>query len=322
MCIAAIIQKPVTLDDLRNMEAANKDGAGVAWLDDSAANGVPTIRFVRGLKAEDIFKMQEVGTMSYPYLLHFRYATVGAEDHTNVHPFPMGEQALLGERTGECSSVMMHNGTWSGYNHYIKKAWEDGYQIPDQAQLDAMSDTAVAAWLAPAYPKILDEVRWATAVAYVDGDTLAIEQRGTWSEHEGNLYSNLHWLPWSGSHFEHNREFWKKYAKSKGWDWLDDSDSAPVVTIPTPDELVAPRWDASDEAWQAYLAAKYGLTEREELTIAERMYGEAERELEETEVEQIDAALAEELGVMAHPDELISEDPEAVNSWLAERMIG
>ena len=322
MCIASIIFKPLPLTDLQSMEQSNPDGGGVAWLDPD----IQAIRFVRGVTAHEIFDMQEAGQMTYPYLLHFRWATIGIHGHQNVHPFPTGEQTLHGERSGSAQSVFMHNGTWSGYNRYIQKAWEDGIDIPAKKQLESMSDTAVAAWLCGQYPEILDEMGWATAIAFVGEENgelvLDIQRRGdTWTELDGNWYSNLHWMPWqkrfASDHDVANRQFWTSYARSKGWSWYDDA-----VTIPAKD--VREAW--TDEEWQEYLQARYGSE-----TAAEALRQDKLAELE-SGMPDFEDLTEDQLREFLGPDyeesepyelgpDIESEDPAVVNAWLAQQMV-
>lgn len=199
MCVAAVIFSPVSLEYLECMENDNPHGAGIAWLQGDS------IRFMKGLTAADINQLQIDEVMTYPYLMHYRWATHGEKVPQWTHPFPIGPRALLGELTGNAPAVLIHNGTW---NRYHKAATEyirlGNYEIPEEV-IEIASDTAVAAWLAQDNPAILDEVLWATAVAEireVDGKkTMEITTRGQWYDKDGNWYSNLNWVPWNGYSF-------------------------------------------------------------------------------------------------------------------------
>ena len=320
MCVAAIVYKPVSLDDLKEMDSSNPDGGGVAWFDGTA------IQFRKGLRPKAIHAMQEAGEMTYPYLLHFRWATMGAKVAEWTHPFPIGMRALCGELEGASKRVLIHNGTWGGFNRWIAQAQEDGYVVPPDWALEAASDTALAAWLIEAYPEILSEVQWATALASVAQDvdgvaTLDIELRGTWSEHEGNQYSNLSWLPWSGggSNYSSNKEFWKAYAKSKGWAWGDD-EATPDLPPATPKTGSNPNLQYKDaDSWEEYVRLKYGdETAQEERDMTEYLARHEDAATLE------DGALPWAVGEVEDefPEDLVSDDPEAVNAWLAERMVG
>jgi hypothetical protein len=216
MCVAAVIFKPVPLDDLKAMEDNNPHGAGIAWEQDGQ------IRFIRGLTAADIYQLQEDKVMTYPYLMHYRWATHGAKVPELTHPFVVGPRALMGELRGAAEAVLIHNGTWNAYERYAVLYSNLGnYEIPEEI-LEEMSDTAIAAWLAQDDPTILDEISWATALAEMkpgpDGvPTMEITTRGTWEEYEGNMYSNLHWMnSWSYTTGTFDYEAWNTwYSKAK-----------------------------------------------------------------------------------------------------------
>lgn len=197
MCVAAVIFNPIPLSWLECMENDNPHGAGVAWEHNNK------IQFVKGLTAKEIYDMQEAGAMSYPYLLHFRWATHGDKVAELTHPFPLGPRALLGETSGCAESVLIHNGTWNYYDTEVRRHLTEGnYEIPEEV-IDAGSDTAIAAWLAFWDQSVLDSVAWATAIAEMvekeDGSrAMDITTRGTWYDKDGSWFSNLMWVPWEG----------------------------------------------------------------------------------------------------------------------------
>lgn len=226
MCVAAVVFQPVSARYLQAMEDDNPHGAGVAWQDGNA------IRFHRGLTAAEIFEMQESGQMTYPYLLHFRWATHGAKVPELTHPFPTGVRALLGELAGTAPEVLIHNGTWHGW-YTVGRS-----RMPPELRslVHHVSDTAVAAFLAAYNSDILDEVHWATAHAMIGPDGLMhVVTRGTWSDHEGNWYSNLMWLPTTRV----SRYF---QVPEPLWNWEPEPELIQPVTI----------------SWDEYVRAKYG----------------------------------------------------------------
>ena len=197
------------------MEDDNPHGAGVAWEQDGA------IRFVKGLSAKDIFQMQEDKVMSYPYLMHYRWATHGARVKELTHPFVIGPRALMGELSGSANAVLIHNGTWDAYEKRAGEYINSGnYEMP-LPMLNKMSDTAVAAWLAAFDPDVLDEVLWATAVAEIKGGKMEITTRGEWHDKDGNWYSNLNWVEskrWSMySHDDWDYEQWQDWYNNSGY---------------------------------------------------------------------------------------------------------
>lgn len=306
MCVAAVIHRPVTLSYLRAMEKENPDGAGVAWL----PPGATAVRFVRGLSAQEVWDLQE-SLVNPPYLLHFRWATQGAEVPEMTHPFPLGPRALMGELTGDASSVLIHNGTWSRERQLaaLKNSLEAS--LMPIAVLEAASDTAIAAFLLPEQPALIDEIKWATCLAWADGGRLAMSFTGDWSELEGNQYSNLYWHP---------SERRSRYA---GWSY---SDYLPAFKVPA---APAPAPDKFDD-YTDYLRARYGDEVADEVSawadetsLEERLAAaEDRRERKEwdafwalKEAEDADVTLLNEDDI-----DLVSEDPETVNAVLGRRV--
>jgi hypothetical protein len=160
--------------------------------------------------------------MTYPYLLHFRWATHGDRVAELTHPFPLGPRALLGETSGAADRVLIHNGTWSFYDSTVERFMNDGnYELPEEL-INCASDTALAAWLAEHDPDVLDSVMWATALAEMrwttdlEGNqrrTMDITTRGQWYDKDGNWYSNLNWVPSAGYGYS---QYWRNWADGDG----------------------------------------------------------------------------------------------------------
>jgi len=293
MCVAAVAFQPVSLEYLLEMESSNPHGGGVAW------QAGDSIQFYRGLTAKEIFKLQEDGAMTYPYLLHFRWATHGARVGELTHPFPTGARALMGEIAGCAPEVIIHNGTWSDWEDAGKK------HLPAELQgvLGDMSDTAVAAFITAYNPDVLDEVPWATAHAFMRNGQMDITTRGTWSDHQGNWYSNLNWLPTT-----------KHYMS---WPGMGGKDHCSKYDNPyrIPDFYDGHAWGARQDAkerykalkdrdvesvsWEQYVRAKYGDEAAEELN---KMMTEDSPDVEVT--------------LLPEYSSLVSEDFADVNAYL------
>jgi hypothetical protein len=337
MCIAAIIFAPVSLEYLQEMDNDNPHGGGVAF-----AKPGKGVRFIKGLNAKQIFRLQEDKVVTYPYMLHFRWATMGDKVAALCHPFPIGPRALLGETKGYADKVLIHNGTWAGYNRLIPVNSE----VPDSL-LKCQSDTALAAWLIADRPEILKEVMWATATGWIDAaGNLEVETTGTWTDYEGNWYSNLSWLPakawWTNTHrrseidyartalVNAQKAFNRKRAAQPGYndpDWEEkwlawytgqyatDDDETPTkealgfadeddTVVLTDEELKEESMLASNQfnSWEEYVKARYG----DEVAEA---------------ISELDAQDAEDEITLATLD-IVSEDPETVNRFLAKQMVG
>lgn len=357
MCIAAIIFEPVSLEYLEAMDHDNPHGGGVAWEQDGK------IRFIKGLNAKDVHQFQQDGVLRYPYLLHFRWATHGARVAELTHPFVLGPRALMGETSGECNALMIHNGTWSNYDRFASKALSEGnFEFPEEI-LNEASDTAIAAWLALDNPDILDMVPWATAVAEIRDTTdehgeptktMDITTRGTWSEKEGNWYSNLNWVPYYGTGYymanswRNNDSVYTEWAKEYFKQEKEDAEKArkdtstwgeshePYATrkeedtglsweeyvkkygAPTDKDFTKPASKARSETDYSKMAWDEYLVAKYGPDVAAEIEGcFTEDDLSEGNLSE--GSLADELAADIDPD-LVSEDWETVNSILARQM--
>lgn len=301
MCVAAIINTPLSRNHLQCMDNDNPHGAGVAWLQDGQ------LHFQRGLDATAIYAMQECGVLTFPYLLHFRWATHGSKRPQLTHPFPTGPRAFHGELRGTADEVLIHNGVWSDY-----VMWEGMIEGVPAPLLQDISDTAVAAYFYAYFPEIGDEIPWAVASAKVGaGGTLAITKHGGWSKHEGNEFSNLQWLPWS--EWSENGGKGRSWARSArgGWTWSDMAgeeggwDYSPYATQAAEQE----------DSWRDYVRWRYGDD------VAEAVSDVADNE--DDAITMAKLAALEELGALQNEAtdraDLVSDDPQTVNQWLAKQ---
>jgi hypothetical protein len=187
MCVAVLVESnPPTLEELRQMESENPHGAGLAWAQGNS------IRYRKGLTAGQVFALAQ--TLPRPFLLHFRWATHGPKVARLTHPFPLGYRAITSTALrGKAPAVLIHNGVWREYEKYAP-GWIKAFPEP--------SDTAVAALLAEYDEDWLDVVPWSTAVGRAaGGGRMDVTLRGSWTEHKGNLYSNLNWIPRTRTHY-------------------------------------------------------------------------------------------------------------------------
>jgi len=100
MCVIIIKQKQnkVSRDTLENSAMINPDGMGVVWLDTFDVSYHKSNEW-------------EILDTTRPYIAHFRYATVGAVNIDNTHPFVCGKQK---------DELLMMNGTIKGMGNFIK----------------------------------------------------------------------------------------------------------------------------------------------------------------------------------------------------------
>jgi len=348
MCVAAIVYEPVKKDDLLLMEKENPHGGGVAWYDAEAR----CIWFHKGITAEYIFSLQQSGALSYPYLLHFRWATHGEIVPALAHPFVTGPRALMGEVHGKAQEVMIHNGVWNDYRNFLQ------YVDAPKALIEEASDTAIAAALFPTMPHIARRMPWAVITAHVDTEANAmavVQHTPMWQQHEGNTYSNLLWMKdesqfWRGF----DGTDWSAWAKSSGNPYLSCGTKIPMARSKPFGKPMGWDWDEDEldpqieegdkvnihtyEDWTDYIRARYGdevadSVRESELTMdelesleasratADMARDEAMRLLDETEAEPSDEDNAWDAQIRAlneaeFDEDLVSDQPDEVNAWL------
>ncbi len=163
------------------MEWLNDDGAGVAWVENSA------VHYAKGLRSFELFDM--ASSIEGPRLVHFRMATAGGDSPLLCHPFPITRKAEL-RLQGWADSVLIHNGHWSGHElaetlmgPLPKGPWSDTRLMARILALRARVDVW-AEWL------VKDQHVGKLATLDKEG-TLAMY--GNWTEHNGAYYSNMHW---------------------------------------------------------------------------------------------------------------------------------
>lgn len=198
MCVAVVVDSkaPIPAKNLQAMHDANPHGAGIAW----QSKGI--IQFRKGLTWQQINEVQD--RLPRPFFMHYRIATQGGRIPELTHPFPLGEQALLGELKGTAPAILMHNGTWQNFRQWMRDDQKEG----------SVSDTQIAAWVAGYYEDVLAEVSWSNAIMRaVKGAEPQITLRGRWMEFEGNQYSNEHWKR------ELTPKFYYSHSRSNFYDW-------------------------------------------------------------------------------------------------------
>lgn len=257
MCVAFAVPEGVDfpdLDDLLDMENANPDGAGIAWVDNNE------VHWLKGLEARELHDLGH--QLPGPKICHFRLATAGGRSMELTHPFPV-EKAPRTSLSGRAKRVMIHNGHISDWEFYA--------QISGPLPGGEWSDTRlVARFLALHGPKILREFsgqRFAT----LDRKG-KIQTSGTWDEMNGVHYSNLYWTwktRYNDYHYDrhYNGSKYGSYTTSRagqgagkvvevGNDNDTDDGCAALVKCPVPDyELCG---DPSEVGWGVYMANKYG----------------------------------------------------------------
>lgn len=143
MCvIAKYTEAYPTKTMLESMEAMNKDGGGMAWIEGDH------VRWEKGMHVNTKFIMDKIESekIQLPIIIHFRIATHGSVDTPLCHPF-----AISGEIDDTMASgfdkegVLFHNGIWRDYKEVALKLLMNR---PNAKLIDGdISDSRIMAWL-------------------------------------------------------------------------------------------------------------------------------------------------------------------------------
>jgi len=125
MCvIIACRDKFPDLETLEQAEEHNKDGGGVAWVEDNK------VKFLKGLNSATINRMIKKEKLTLPCIIHFRICTVGGVCDELTHPFPINKTAST-KINGKVDSVLFHNGSYNNWDELLlKTVTNQGLKIP------------------------------------------------------------------------------------------------------------------------------------------------------------------------------------------------
>ena len=183
MCVIITgTDKRPSLRDLRACELQNPDGAGIAWSADGAAS------FEKGLDAEQVHRILRGLPKGTPYVVHFRYATVGEPEPGLTHPFPIGARTSLRTSGRQLRRVLFHNGTWPRWKAALSA-------VKGKRPAGPWSDSRALAFLLSKVGEVwLDEIDCKFAVLHGDGVRVYPSDQTGWTERDGILYSNTYWM--------------------------------------------------------------------------------------------------------------------------------
>lgn len=139
MCFEDTYPKKDILEQAENM---NKDGGGMAWIE----NG--KVCWVKGktLNAKQIMYMIKDRKIKLPIVIHFRIATHGSVGDELCHPFALNSKNSEDIEIAGVSEtgVLFHNGVWSDYDETaLKTLISRNVQLPK----GEWSDSRIMAWL-------------------------------------------------------------------------------------------------------------------------------------------------------------------------------
>jgi len=184
MCVIILCEREFpSVDTLKSAEAMNGHGGGIAWVDKTGK-----VMYRKALGADEIQHIIETEAQ-LPAIVHFRIASIGHVSDELCHPFPITDDSEV-SLSGECDSVLFHNGTWSEWDTHLLSAITSG-KLPMPKDTKHMSDSRCMALLANTYGKnILNLIAGKSdkiAVLSING----IEKFGEgWVTHKSNTCSN------------------------------------------------------------------------------------------------------------------------------------
>lgn len=186
MCVIAVATKKIiSLKTLRECEAYNSHGGGVAWAEGGK------VHYMKGVKSGKIHEVLK--NVPLPHVVHFRWATVGSVQKEYCHPFVIKKSVPNFTKGSTNESVLFHNGTIDGIEFY---AYLAGAKAPE-----GWSDSKLAAKLvAIRGPKILSQVSaWSRTDGFpnkfaVMKKTGSVKLYGEYKEKNGVLFSNMRWV--------------------------------------------------------------------------------------------------------------------------------
>ncbi len=196
MCVIFIVDTDRPTED--EVEAAwdsNRDGGGVAWQDLEAGEGSeelkPVVRWKKGLTYKEMQELNQ--TLPFPYILHFRIASVGPVCPQLTHPFEVSTKVGTEFEGSTENPVLFHNGTWHEWKQSIERL--SSYQdFPNKMGYGQWSDARGLAYaMAAAGPGYIELTNQKVVVLYPEGEPQVFQDR-EWSVHDKRfVVSNLAW---------------------------------------------------------------------------------------------------------------------------------
>lgn len=209
MCVIAVYESNYpSLEDLKSMESMNKDGSGIAWLENEK------VHYKKGidLKAKDIYDLIQEKQLKFPFVVHFRIKSSGSVCSELCHPFPISKKSS-DKLENICDKVLFHNGTVYKYDDYMLTACLNSkIKVPD----GELSDSKVLAYLCSYYGDNFLRLIGGTS-RFIVFDRHGIKKFGEWVECSNGTCSN-------DNHVE-------KPKTNYSWtNWNKENDKKPELT--------------------------------------------------------------------------------------------
>lgn len=120
MCVIIISNKKSGhIDDkmLSKGEKSNNDGGGIAWINEDHL-----VEWKKGLTHKEISELIITRKIKFPYVVHFRIASIGKVCPELCHPFEISDQNSNNLEGTTDKGVIFHNGTFLDYEKFQLKA--------------------------------------------------------------------------------------------------------------------------------------------------------------------------------------------------------
>lgn len=199
MCVIIISEKFPSQEILQAAAETNSDGIGIAWREGDQ------VFWDKGIDLDELqyYKFWTQG----PWVFHFRLRTHGSISAALCHPFSIDRRAST-DRFGSAEAVLFHNGI---YGEALKMMDSFKQHKPG----GDWSDTRAMAWLA-SLPKNKEAIfeffeKSRQKLVYFTGEELKTFGGG-WSEYEGHILSNRHFL-WRAGVYD---EYYEHYGYGMG----------------------------------------------------------------------------------------------------------
>lgn len=229
MCVILICKrnKP-TVEILRKCHNRNDDGAGVAWFSQTGEkDGKPTYiaNYKKGFTHADQVN-DFIQKLPLPFIVHFRWASIGGKSLSLTHPFEITENSELKfENTAE--KLLFQNGTIHNWDMYLAAA---GLDTPT----GFVSDSRALAMILAKHGngKFLTKFPDSRFVMLNASDK-KFYIYGKFDEENGIQYSNMSWKN-AGSHSTHNCCNHSDYDEAN--DYMPSGNSTRNTTNTTPEK--------------------------------------------------------------------------------------
>jgi hypothetical protein len=173
MCLLIVGKDQFPSEELlRAGEKANMHGAGIAFVDGDK------VQWMKGLKVEDLMEFQYI--TGSPFMIHFRWASVGGVKPELTHPFPVTKNAGTALQ-GRANMVMAHNGHLSNWQELMIAS---NLEIPGGPWSDTRAMAFLTAYKGRGFLEMIDE-----KVGLMTPGGVEIFGKG-WIEKEGCQLSN------------------------------------------------------------------------------------------------------------------------------------